>query len=270
MGDVIPFHENGVGSGSPVSWDEIPFHENGVGSGSPVSWDVNSIPRKWSWIWFPCKLGCEFHFTKLELELDLKLEWNPPLAIVNFLLKVAVKIIISFDLLFRPTGQLACFEIYLSFIGLMAELRGGVLYLNDHKAGLSDLDGNSKEEVSRILTEASMGSPFFENKKLKHQAIQQRIALKKKLLEEASAEEFSEALRKVRQLSPRFNSTLQVVFFQADQLLHDTEISRDLSRTIVHVDMDMFYAAVEVRDNPSLKDKPLGVGSNCTFGQSID
>ena len=28
---------------------------------------------------------------------------------------------------------------------------------------------------------------------------------------------------------------------------------RDLSRTIVHVDMDMFYAAVEMRDNPKLR-----------------
>lgn len=31
------------------------------------------------------------------------------------------------------------------------------------------------------------------------------------------------------------------------------EKSRDLSRTIVHVDMDAFYAAVEMRDLPELK-----------------
>lgn len=28
---------------------------------------------------------------------------------------------------------------------------------------------------------------------------------------------------------------------------------RDLSRVIIHVDMDMFYAAVEMRDQPHLK-----------------
>lgn len=39
------------------------------------------------------------------------------------------------------------------------------------------------------------------------------------------------------------------------------EMGRDLSRVIVHVDMDAFYAAVEMRDCPELKDKPMAVGS---------
>lgn len=39
------------------------------------------------------------------------------------------------------------------------------------------------------------------------------------------------------------------------------EESRDLTRGIVHVDMDAFYAAVEMRDCPELKDKPMAVGS---------
>lgn len=41
----------------------------------------------------------------------------------------------------------------------------------------------------------------------------------------------------------------------------ELEKSRDLSRVIVHVDMDAFYAAVEMRDCPDLKDKPMAVGS---------
>lgn len=48
---------------------------------------------------------------------------------------------------------------------------------------------------------------------------------------------------------------------QVDKLVMELEQSRDLSCTIVHIDMDAFYAAVEMRDNPELKEKPIAVGS---------
>jgi DNA polymerase-4 len=37
-------------------------------------------------------------------------------------------------------------------------------------------------------------------------------------------------------------------------------ISKPKQRKIIHIDMDCFYAAVEIRDNPSLKNKPVAVG----------
>jgi DNA polymerase kappa len=37
------------------------------------------------------------------------------------------------------------------------------------------------------------------------------------------------------------------------------EAQRDLTQIIVHVDMDAFYANVELLDNPSLKGKPYAV-----------
>jgi len=50
------------------------------------------------------------------------------------------------------------------------------------------------------------------------------------------------------------------IWFQADRLLEKLERRRDLSHTIVHVDMDAFYAAVEMLDCPELRELPMAVG----------
>ncbi len=45
-------------------------------------------------------------------------------------------------------------------------------------------------------------------------------------------------------------------------MVREIEGRRNLERTWIHVDMDMFFAAVEIRDNPALKDVPMAVGGS--------
>ena len=51
----------------------------------------------------------------------------------------------------------------------------------------------------------------------------------------------------------QYNADLKVLFTEFEQ-------ERDLSRTWFHIDMDMFYAAVELRDQPHLAELPIAIG----------
>lgn len=112
--------------------------------------------------------------------------------------------------------------------------------LNDNKAGMEGLD---KEKINKIIMEATKGSRFYENELKKEKQVNQRI----KNMMQQKAQITNQQLR---------NAQLQV-----DRFAMEIEHRRDLNSTIVHVDMDAFYAAVEMRDNPELKDKPIAVGS---------
>ncbi|NXD81003.1 POLK polymerase, partial [Halcyon senegalensis] len=112
--------------------------------------------------------------------------------------------------------------------------------LNDNKAGMQGLD---KEKINKIIMKATKGSRFYKNELKKDQQVNQRIEKMMQLKEKITTQQLLKAQ------------------LQVDRLVTELEQSRNLSNTIVHIDMDAFYAAVEMRDHPELKEKPIAVGS---------
>lgn len=113
--------------------------------------------------------------------------------------------------------------------------------LNSHKAGMEGLD---RDKINQVILEASKGSKYYQNELHKDQEIMKRVY---------------HMLGSLRRLTAAEKVTAMKI---VDKEVESMEMSRDFSRIIVHVDMDAFYAAVEMRDNPSLKNCPMAVGSN--------
>lgn len=113
--------------------------------------------------------------------------------------------------------------------------------LNSNKAGM---DGVDREKINQIILQASKGSKYYQNEVRKDHEITKRVERMLGILRGLSSDSKAAAMKAV------------------DKKMRMMEKSRNLSRIIVHVDMDAFYAAIETRDNPHLKDVPMAVGSN--------
>ncbi|CAI2359766.1 unnamed protein product [Moneuplotes crassus] len=115
------------------------------------------------------------------------------------------------------------------------------LHYNAEKAGMASID---KETIQKKIIEASKGSSYYKKK-------QERTEKAK-----AKAKEWMKEIRKLKSNRSYWSKVTK----QLNNKASDMRSKRDLSRTWIHVDMDMFYAAVAIHDNPSLKDIPIAVG----------
>ena len=107
------------------------------------------------------------------------------------------------------------------------------------KAGMQGLD---KAKVNQIILEASKGSRFH-NELRKDEQISNRISSMMNKLSKVTDAQKAASLK------------------EADREIELLEKTRDLSHVVIHVDMDAFYAAVEMRDKPELRNVPMAVGS---------
>lgn len=109
-------------------------------------------------------------------------------------------------------------------------------------ASKAGLDAN-QERINRIIHDASKGGRFFNNEVKRDQHTTAKIAQMNALL--------------TRRMDGANHASIE---HTVNSTLRKMEADRDLSQHIMHCDMDMFYAAVEVLDNPSLQGKAFGVG----------
>lgn len=122
------------------------------------------------------------------------------------------------------------------------------------KAGLSF----NVDEINQKILEASRGSKFFENERRNDERTTKQVET---MLKKRDEKLF---------VTPPDGDAWKVLERKIDERAVQLEASRDLSRIILHADMDMFYAAVELKRDPSLLGKAFGVGSGVLVTASYE
>ena len=109
--------------------------------------------------------------------------------------------------------------------------------------GTQDVD---RQKINAIILEMSGDSKYTNEKKEKRDNSQEWIATARKKLATFDATQRSVARHHLAKAEARF-----------EKRRHELDAAGTCCAV---VDFDMFYAAVEIRDRPELKDKPVAVG----------
>lgn len=108
-----------------------------------------------------------------------------------------------------------------------------------NKAGMDTID---KEKQAKVIYEMSKDSDYFKRAAKQDEVNKERIKHMKSMIQNIDSH------------------TCNVLQNESLRLSADIEMKRSFDRICSVLDMDMFYAAVEIRDKPHLKDLPVAVG----------
>jgi DNA polymerase kappa len=108
-----------------------------------------------------------------------------------------------------------------------------------NKAGMESID---KDRQAQIIYEMSKGSMFFKRQVEQDEKVNQKVEIMKKKLLSLTVPQKQLFLRTT-----------------AERVI-EIEKTRCFDRICCVLDMDMFFAAVEIRDQPHLRDLPVAVG----------
>ena len=109
------------------------------------------------------------------------------------------------------------------------------------KGGMKGID---HEKIEKIIYETTKNSRIFKRNEEDLAYLKQEVASLEKKLDNFHKNEI--LYNQVKQL--------------ADSRIESLKEQRRFDKIWLHLDMDMFFAAVEIKDNPSLKDIPMAVG----------
>lgn len=109
------------------------------------------------------------------------------------------------------------------------------------KAGMQGLD---RDKINKIIQESTKDSIITKHKNEEFEKVKNTVdSYKKKLNSFHKSQNLIEHNKKI-----------------VEQKIKEIETLRNTNRIWMHLDMDMFYAAIEIRDNPELKEIPIAIG----------
>jgi len=117
---------------------------------------------------------------------------------------------------------------------------------DEDQSNKDHLNETVEERVNRVIEESAWNSEYYQKEEKKRLEVEQRLQKFKNRINHMKASKRNWEARK----------------HACETIIKNIQQERATDRTWIYIDMDMFFAAVEIWDNPELKAKPVVVFDN--------